>query len=100
MLHALECYISCSHLSNKGFVIEICSLSPSVLLQVHNAVGQTPIWNHQLEGDVQVYQRGALFSAILPVASGQAVNRQPARQDPRGQTQPRPHSEARLLHTG
>lgn len=68
--------------------------------QVHHAAGPTAVRNHQPEGDVPVHTRGALLHALLPVAAGEAADRQPAGQDPGGQTRPGPHTETRFLHAG
>lgn len=47
-----------------------------------------------------MHQRGALLHALFPVATSKAADRQPAREDPGGQTQLGSHSETRLLHAG
>lgn len=51
-------------------------LSPSgayvMSLQVHDAVGQATIWNHQSERDVPVHKGSAIQHAFYAVSTGQA----------------------------
>lgn len=55
------------------FWLERSSSAVHVLsLQVHDAVGQAAVWNHQSERDVPVHKGSTIHHAFYAVSTGQA----------------------------